>query len=183
MDATIRSALAGWSNFYFLTGSAAAALTGLQFIVQSLLSTGLRNVLGNADPEVGIAAFGTPNVVHFTLTLLISAFLCAPWPNEASLRTGLSLLGIGGILYAVIVLRRTHRQTVYETTLYDWVWYVVLPIAAYSAVLLAALVLDETREVTFFATAAATLLLLCVGIHNAWDSVVYLILSALRDQK
>src|ERR1700744_2700198 len=38
MDDTTHALLASWGNFYQVTGAAAAALTGLQFIVQTLLA-------------------------------------------------------------------------------------------------------------------------------------------------
>jgi len=39
MDDTIHATLAGWGDFYLVTGTAAAALTGLRFIVQTLLAS------------------------------------------------------------------------------------------------------------------------------------------------
>jgi len=83
MDDTIHATLAGWGNFYQVTGAAAAALTGLQFIVQTLLASNAFRPATSGDPEAGTAAFGTPTVVHFTLALLLSAVLCAPWPRMA----------------------------------------------------------------------------------------------------
>jgi len=180
MDDTIRTALANWGNFYQVTGAAAAALTGLQFIVQTLLASNAFRPVTGSDPEGGTAAFGTPTVVHFSLALILSATLCAPWPGFGGLRATLGVLGGGALVYAAIVLRRARRQTTYKPELEDWVWHILLPAAAYAAVLLAALLLARGAEGLLFVIAAATLLLLCIGIHNAWDTVTYLTFTALR---
>ncbi len=180
MDDTLHATLADWGNFYQVTGAAAAALTGLQFIVQTLLASNAFRPVTGSDPEAGTAAFGTPTVVHFTLALILSAMLCAPWPGYGGLRATLEVLGAGALVYAAIVLRRTLRQRTYTPALEDWVWHIVLPAAAYAAVLLSALLLGRNSAGPLFGIAAATLLLLCIGIHNAWDTVTYLTFTALK---
>jgi hypothetical protein len=122
-------------------------------------------------------------VVHFSLALVLSAILCAPWTEYGPLRVTLAVLGTGALAYAVIVLRRTQKQQVYVPTFEDWLWHFVLPAASYLAVIVSALVVHRGAESTLFLLAAATLLLLCVGIHNAWDTVTYLMISAFREKK
>jgi hypothetical protein len=179
MNETVHATLESWANFYLITGSAAAALTGLQFVVQTLLaSETIRPITG--DPEGGISAFGTPTVVHFSLALVLSAILCAPWTEYGLLRLILAGLGTGALAYAVVVLRRARQQESYSPTAEDWIWHFVLPAAAYASVILSALIVHRGAESTLFLLAAATLLLLCVGIHNAWDTVTYLMITAFR---
>ena len=180
MDDTIKATLAGWADFYLITGTAAAALTGLQFVVQTLIASDLQRAVSGRDPEGGIAAFGSPTVVHFTLALVVSAVVCVPWRDYGSLRATLGILGAGALAYSAVVLRRARRQQGYVPVTEDWVWHVVLPGAAYAAVLLAAVLLGRGAAGPLFVVAAATLLLLCVGIHNAWDTVTYLTVSAVR---
>jgi hypothetical protein len=180
MDDTIRTSLAGWGNFYQVTGAAAAALTGLQFIVQTLLASNAFRPVAGGDPEGGTAAFGTPTVVHFSLALLVSAVLCAPWPESGGLRATLGAFGAGALVYSAVVLRRARRQQIYVPVMEDWVWHILLPAAAYASILLAAVLLGRGAEGPLFVIAAATLLLLCIGIHNAWDTVTYLTFNALR---
>jgi hypothetical protein len=181
MNDTIHAALSGWGNFYLITGTAAAALTGLQFVVQSLLASVLRSVSGG-DAQGGIDAFGTPTVVHFSLALVVSAVLCAPWAEYAGLRATLGVLGAGALVYAAIVMQRARRQRSYVPAMEDWLWHVLLPAVAYGAVVLTAVFLRRGVTGPLFIIAAATLLLLCIGIHNAWDTVTYLTLNALRTQ-
>ena len=85
MDTGIGLRLAGWHDFYLVTGTAAAALTALQFVTQSLLASGpYRAAFATGDPEGGIGAFGSPTVVHFTLALVLSAVMCVPWSGPAA---------------------------------------------------------------------------------------------------
>ncbi len=163
------SPLATWQNFYVIIGSAAAALTGLMFVVITLImGTRARRSSGT------LAAFGTPNVVHFGVALLVAAILSAPWPAlwNAGLLLGLS--GLGGVTYVVIVVRRARRQTDYQPVLEDWLWHTVFPLISYTALVVAAIVLLGNPAPALFVIAAVTLLLLFTGIHNAWDTVTYL---------
>lgn len=177
---TIHGSLAAWANFYMITGEAAATLTGLQFIVQTLFGSNAMRPMSGGDTEGGIAAFGTPTVVHFALALILSAMLCAPWPDYESLRVTLGVLGACAAGYSIIVLRRARNQRTYTPTPYDWVWHILIPVTAYAAILSAAVFLPHDVERWQFVIAAATLLILCVGIHNAWDSVTYLSIHAMR---
>src|SRR5262249_46054469 len=163
--------LAGWSDFYQVTGAAAAALTGLQFIVQTLIASNVFRPVTGGDPEAGTAAFGTPTVVHFTPPLTLSPRQSAPGPEHDGRPPPLGVRGAGALVYSAIVLRRARRQRSYIPTLEDWVWHILLPAAAYAVVLLAALLLGRGAVGPLFGIAAATLLLLCIGIHNAWDTV------------
>ena len=69
--------LAAWHYFYVIIGSAAATLTGLLFVVVTLVSGALGHV---RSPWSGTRVFNTPNVMHFGAALLIAALLNAPWP-------------------------------------------------------------------------------------------------------
>jgi hypothetical protein len=48
-----------------------------------------------------------------------------------------------------------------------------LPLVSYAALFVAALVLLGNVALALFVIAAATVLLLFIGIHNAWDNVTY----------
>jgi hypothetical protein len=162
------SEFAEWNNFYVIVGSAAGALIGLQFVVMTLIAERPRL----RTPEAG-AAFATPSVVHFGVVLLLSAVASAPWHAISAVAVLWGLVGLSGIVYAVVVTRRLRMQTVYRPVFEDWLFHVVLPCAAYAMLAGAAYVaLSHTRPVLFLVGAAA-LLLLFVGIHNAWDAVTY----------
>jgi hypothetical protein len=173
------SPLATWQNFYVLIGSAAATLTGLMFVVVTLIA-GVR--LRTSTPSEAFATFNTPNVVHFCLALLVAAILIAPW--QALWQSGvlLGLTGLGGVGYILIVLRRVRRQRDYQPVLEDWLFHTLFPLVSYSALVVAALLLPGQPAPALFVTAAGTLLLLFIGIHNAWDNVTYIALELSQPQ-
>ncbi len=167
--------LSGWQNFYVVVGSGAAALTGLMFVVITLIAG---NRVSRSGEAVG--AFGTPTVLAFSMALLISALLSAPWQALWQAGLLLGLCGLGGVAYMLIVIRRTHRQSDYQPVREDWLWYTIFPLVSYSALVVAAIVLPFNATPALFITGAATLLLLFTGIHNAWDTVLYIALVHLE---
>jgi len=56
----------------------------------------------------------------------------------------------------------------------DWIFHCVLPLVAYATLLASALTLTFRHVPAFFGVALFTLILLFVGIHNAWDTVTYI---------
>ena len=171
------SVLTAWSSFYVITGSAAAALTGLMFVVTTLVADDRRR----AKVE-GIAVFSTPTVIHFGAALLVSAILSAPWHSLAPVAVLVGLTGLYGTVAALRVMHRTSRLTVYRPLFEDWLWYTVLPLAAYLAIAGAATRLAVAPTVPLYAIAAGTILLIFIGIHNAWDVVTYLAVEGVPEQ-
>jgi len=171
------SLLSSWQNFYVIIGSAAAALTGLMFVVITLIA-GVRQRV----PSEVVGAFSTPTVVHFCLALLVAAILSAPWQAlwPASLLLGLS--GLGGMMYIVIVVRRARHQTDYQPVLEDWLWHTVFPLVSYTALVVAAIVLPGNPALALFIIGAVMVLLLFIGIHNAWDAVIYVAVDLSRPE-
>jgi len=160
--------LTAWDSFYVIVGSAAGALIGLQFVVVTLLAQKPSTPVPEAT-----AAFGTPTVVHLGAALLLSALARAPWPTIVFPALLWGLMGLGGVVYAVIVIRRMRAQAAYIPEFEDWLFHIVLPTAAYALLALsAAAALVFTGE-ALFGVGAAVLLLLFISIHNAWDAVVY----------
>ena len=179
MQETGVSFLTTWQTFYVITGSAAATLTGLMFVVISLIVGSRARVSPGSG---GIATFSTPTVVHFGAVLLISAILNAPWPALWIAGLLLGLTGVGGVIYVIIVLRRTRRQTDYQPVLEDWLWYTVFPLVSCTALVVAAIVLPGNPAPALLVTGAVTVLLLFTGIHNAWDTVTYIAIELTRPE-
>jgi len=167
------SLLTGWESFYVIVGSSAAALTGLQFVVIALVAE-VRPRTSNAQ----IDAFATPSIVHFCVALLTSATLSAPWRGLGSPAIALGLTGLAGVLYEAIVIRRTRRQTGYQPVFEDWLWHACLPLVAYASLVGAAVAIPSYAESALFVVAAASLLLVFIGIHNAWDTVTFITLTS-----
>ncbi len=178
MQEAVVSPLTTWNNFYVIIGSAAAALTGLMFVVITLIA----GVQARRSSRT-IAAFGTPTVVHFCTALLVTAILSAPWQVlwNASLLLGLS--GLGGVTYVVIVVLRARHQTDYKLVLEDWLWHTMLPFVSYTALVVAAIMLPSNPVPTLFVIGAVSVLLLFIGIHNAWDTVTYVAIGIAQPQQ
>ncbi len=172
MEEVGHSPLAAWESFYVIVGSSGAALTGLQFVVIALIAESKRRATTRE-----IEAFGTPNIIHFCAVLLVSAILSAPWRTLWSAGVALGVCGIAGLLYGLVVVGRARRQTTYRPVFEDWLWHAALPVLAYALLLVAAIVLPSHPQRVLFMVGGAALLLLFIGIHNAWDTVTYITIS------
>lgn len=170
--------LAEWDSFYVIIGSAAGALIGLQFVVMTLIAE-------HPPPRAAEAgrAFATPTVLHFSAALLLSALLRAPWRAIAWAAPVWGLVGLGGVAYVAIVARRMRKQAAYQPALEDWLFHVVGPLAAYAILAVSPFAVTSTPHGALFGVGAAVLLLLFIGIHNAWDNVAYQVFVKLPEAK
>jgi len=164
-----RSPLAAWETFFFLIGSSAAALTGLQFVVIALIAESRRRATSRE-----IQAFGTPTIVHFGGVLLMSAIISAPWLGLSRLAISIGACAGAGFLYALINFLRARRLTTYRLVFEDWLWHIGLPMLTYALMVVAAFRLQNDTHQSLFIIGFSALLLLFIGIHNAWDAVTYI---------
>ena len=163
------AALSTWESFYVIVGSSGGALIGLQFVVITLIAD--RRDLTSAG---ALSAFGTPTVVHFAAALTISAIMSAPWPSLRGPAVLMAACGLGGLIYVTSRVRRARRQTEYKPVLEDWIWHMTLPLAGYLALVIASVILPHHYDSSLFVIGGVALLLLFVGIHNAWDTVTWI---------
>jgi hypothetical protein len=163
--------LSEWESFYVIVGSSAAALTGLQFVVIAL-GADSRRLAG----EDAVGAFGTPTIVHFCGVLLIAGILSTPRHTTTTLGTCLLLCGIVGLAYIAFVTRSARRQKGYAPVLEDWIWHAILPTIAYALLIVAGALAWRNVVATLFLVGPTALLLLYIGIHNAWDAAVWMAL-------
>ncbi|MDX6385757.1 MAG: hypothetical protein QOK48_3330 [Blastocatellia bacterium] len=166
------SELTEWNSFYVIVGSSAGALIGLQFVVLTLIAE--RPPIRAADAG---AAFSTPSVVHFGVVLFLAAILSAPWRGINAVALFWGLVGVSGVVYAFIVAQRLRRQTVYRPVFEDWLFHTLIPLAAYAMLGGSAYLARSQARLALFLVGAAILMLLFVGIHNAWDAVTYHLLK------
>src|ERR1700680_4312166 len=164
--------LLAWENFYIIVGSSAGALTGLQFVVMALVS----DSQARTDSHT-IDTFGTPTVVHFCAVLLVSALLSAPWPALSQAATAIGITGAVGVVYSLIVVRRVRGGMGYKPEMEDWIFHCVLPLIGYATLLASGATLTLSHVPALFGVAVFTLILLFVGIHNAWDTVTYVTIA------
>lgn len=163
---------ADWQNFYVIAGSAAGALIGLQFVVLTLLSSLQRRV-----SMQGADVYSTPTIVHFTTVLLLSAVMVAPVRGPVANYVFAVLItvgGLGGVAYSLFNARQMRRAS-YKPQFEDWLFYAILPLAGYVLITAGGAARASLRLLDFscYGLAIATILLLVIGIHNAWDTVTY----------
>jgi hypothetical protein len=172
------TALAGWENFYVIVGSSAGALIGLQFVVITLIAD---TPIARADAQAG-GAFSTPSVVHFGAVLFLSAIVSAPWGGLTPVAVLWGLLGLFGIAYSVSLpgeceprlptgqCARIGCFMLCYHLLHTW----RLPYRPAA---------KSHARLALFVIAAAALLLLFIGIHNAWDAVTYHVFVRRQEQR
>ena len=167
-----------WESFYVIVGAAAGALIGVQFVVMTLIAE-------NPPPRVHESgpAFATPTIVHFSAALLLSALVRIPWQSIGPAALLWGTVGLCGVIYSIVVAWRMRRQASYRADLEDWVYFQALPLAGYALLLISALAARSHTEEALFGIAASALVLLFVGIHNAWDSIAYHVFVNLRKKR
>jgi hypothetical protein len=169
------SPLADWQTFFFLVGSSAAGLTGLQFVVIALIAESRRRATGRE-----IEAFTTPTIVHFGGVLLVAAIVSAPWHGLSRVALSLGACGVAGMTYVLVIVVRARRLTTYQVVFADWLWHVLLPLIAYALLVVSAALLPGQAHRALFVIGATALLILFIGIHNAWDTVTYITVDVPR---
>lgn len=156
-----------WRDFYVMIGTAAGVIVGASFVVASLASEmGERRV-------TGMRGFITPTVVHLSSVLIGSAILAMPTLSAAALALLLGAGGVGGAVYGLVVVSRI-RTLKLDTS--DWLFYAVLPIAAYLAMAAAAVMVGSRTELALELLAGAFIALLIIGLRNAWDMASFMIM-------
>jgi hypothetical protein len=177
MGDPIPSTLTAWSTFYVLMGSSAASLTGLMFVVITLVTGADRR-----GTRAGFSTFSTPTIVHFGAALLVAGVLTAPWRSLAHVAGVIGLASLFGLGYTVrMYLRQWRHHSSYTPDLEDWICYTILPFVAYGALLGGAIALVVSPVDAMFALASGVVLSIFIGIHNAWDIVTFIAVGGIDD--
>ena len=158
----------GWQTFYQLTGSAAAELIGLLFIV-STLTRGHQH----PDSQIGPKLFTTPTVFHLALVLVVSALALAPGTENKSACLVMMLCALAGCGYAIGIAAGLHKLES-PTHWSDFWCYGAAPAAVCIALAAAAGSAFGRVPRAAYAVWLALLVLLVVSIRNAWDLVTWL---------
>jgi hypothetical protein len=168
-------ALSDWQSFYVIVGSSAAALTGLTFIVITIAADDGDPASSASVRLSGLRVFVTPTAVHFGSALWLAALMSIPGQTPVALEVLLAGTGLAGLIYCASLLGRMLRSSLgYRPFASDWIWNAVLPVTAYLALAAAGYMLPRQPAISLYAIGAVALLLLFIGIHNAWDVVVWM---------
>jgi len=158
--------LENWRDFYVMIGTASGAIVGASFIVASLAS-------GVKELTLGMRGFISPTAVHLTSVLVGSAILSVPKIPPLAIALLLGTGGLAGVSYGIIVVTRIWKL---KLGMEDWCFYALLPVLAYAAILGASVMIVLKIDDPLYVLAAAFVLLLIVGIRNAWDMATFLIM-------
>jgi hypothetical protein len=165
-----RAMTEGWSEYFFMIGSSAAALIGLMFVVVTLTAGRDRN-----EVELGKHLYTSPIVWHLGVILLLSGGAIAPGVTARLYGLGAlaaALLGFAiGVRSAVGIARRPGAP---DAAGVDMFWYGLAPAIAYVGLGAAAIGMVEREAWGAGLAAAALMALLLISIHAEWDLVTYL---------
>jgi hypothetical protein len=153
-----------------MTGSSAAALIGLMFVVITI-TAGDESVGKSQD---GISTYSTPTVLHFGSAFLVSALFAAPLHSRVVPAAALAIGALWGLTYVARVAYRSTRLPTYSPDLEDIAWYGVVPFLAYGVLLLGAIAYPMFSSKALCAIGAGVVLLIFLGVRNAWDVVTFL---------
>jgi hypothetical protein len=159
--------LEAWHDFYLVVGTGAAALTGLLFVIVSL---GPHVVAGQT--QTGVRAYVSPIATHFTFVLVGSSVMLVPELPMPILGALLMAGGFGGLIYTAWT--RVHQRWRASTLPFlDWVWFAGLPVVCFVATVASGIAIAKGLPIGLHGIASALLLLIVVGIRNAWDVVLW----------
>ncbi|HLW46836.1 MAG TPA: hypothetical protein VKW09_03625 [bacterium] len=171
-----------WQNFYMLLGGASATLVGLMFIAISL-GSGWWTAAERSTLNASFNAFMSPTFIHFVYVLVTAVVVLVPTLSEPVLGGFLVLTGLGSLAHVARNLPFLHdryRARIIDRS--DVVWYSLMPSLGYilylaaGAGLLRAALLGTRPAQALDALAAANVLLMVIGVRNAWDLVVFLVM-------
>jgi len=168
---SLSQALRQWHDFYALVGGAAATLVALMFVAASI-GAGVFTM----KHQAGVRSFLSPTVVHFTAILVICLFANIPTDNGTLLSVLFGCVGLVGLAYSGWVWQRMLKHGIAASIdNVDRLWYALLPVPAYLTVIAAGARLWRGHARSLDVLAAALILLLLIGIRNAWDMTVWII--------
>jgi len=160
-----------WHEFYTLLGTASATLVGLLFVAASVSSG-----VFSSDRRAPLRAFLSASVVHFSGILAVCLMVLAPVRSGIGFSAMIVAGGGFGLVYCGLIWRDLVRDGLSaRIDLEDRVWYVGIPVIGYLLEAAAGVTLALRPDFGPMALAAATGILMVVGIHNAWDITVWII--------
>jgi hypothetical protein len=165
-----------WGSFFTLTGSAAATLVGLLFVVVTLNT----NMPTSRTMDVARALM-TPAIYGFTEVLLQSMVVLVPWQSNWLSGVIFVVLGTGSFIYRInaVRLRRSIHLKAIDGPV-DWIFHNPVPVLASVSLISGGAGLIAGAAFAPFAIAGSSTLLLVSGIYRTWGET--LVLIGLRDK-
>lgn len=164
-----------WREFYTFSGTAAATLMGLMFVVVSLAQRAFTTEEGRG----AIGAFFTPIVAFFGTEIAVSMLLLIPAITPHWLSVSLGAVGVAGVLY-MLATGAHGRWRQGNLDLDDWIWYFLLPVSSYALLVVGAAGDWFSSAYGLYCVAVVMGALLLIGVRNAWDLVVFTLQKSSR---
>ncbi|MFZ0181289.1 MAG: hypothetical protein WAL84_15695 [Candidatus Dormiibacterota bacterium] len=162
-----QTTLAGWHDFYSITGMAAASLVGLLFVG---LSLHLRIVVTHED----VKALARVTLASLGVTLVLALFLVIPETNDPS-STGWNAVGVGAFGFALMArpLVAAIRSSRRALSVRHIVLRFGLAALSFAAVVVAGGILVGGDYALAFTWLVGVSVALLVGaLRNSWDLLV-----------
>jgi len=122
--------------------------------------------------------FLTPTVIHMATVVIGCALVVVPSLERISFVVIFGLGGLIGLIYSGRIGLSVKRRR--EIDAEDRIWYAALPVLGYAAIAAAAFMVLRRLPGALEVLAAALILLLIVGIRNAWDMILFFVMHARR---
>jgi hypothetical protein len=162
----------GWEEFYLIVGSTAGALIGLMFVVATLTA----GLASRTEVSLGSQVFFTPIVFDFAIVVVVSAIASVPEIPSLAVAVILALCAVAGVLYTTMTTGRILRGGwSVEPHWSDKWFYGILPAIDYVGLAVVAGVALLDPRGSAYGVGAAMLILLVIGIRNAWDLATFLV--------
>lgn len=94
-----------------------------------------------------------------------------------------SLTGFFGVSYLGTVALRMRKEIAYLSELHDWVYRIFIPLTGFGILTCSSFMMVNHQHEMLFGIGIATLILLFVGIHNAWDNIAYTVFIQNAEQE
>lgn len=109
--------------------------------------------------------------------LFVCIVSAAPSHTFTTLAVLLALAGLGGFAYASRIWLQLFVRRSFRVDIVDRLFYALVPVLGYAAILLAAGLLFARSTWGLDALAAALIILMLAGLRNAWDMMIWIVIK------
>jgi hypothetical protein len=170
---TLPDLIRPWHDFYLLVGTASATLVGLMFVAASIGAQVFKE-----ENRAAMQAFISPTVVHFSTALFACILATIPEHTGMELIVLLSVLGLAGLGYSARVWTQLIVRRKFSVDAFDRLFYAVIPGIGQFLVFLSGVMMLTAPAAGLDCLAIALIALLLVGIRNAWDMTLWIVIRA-----
>ena len=160
-----------WSNFYLLTGTAAATLIGLMFIAMTFGSK-----LITAETAGSAKSILSAIMNHFIHIFLLACMALVP--QEGTMFFGIVALTLGALrlvrIPAIAAQLVNTKKQGHPIEVSDWVYSVILPTGIFLLFIVCGIALTQGSDWALNGIGFLAIGLLTLGIVSAWEMLVWM---------